>query len=352
MRLLFVLPTINSGGAERVTLNIANSMVCSVPVHLVIFDDSNALEGLVSPEIVIHRLGTGRTIKSVWQLARAIRNIQPTDIFSSHSRVVAVLAVILYFHREINLISRMQGMPSFEMQHGEYSFARRLIYAFGYRASDVVIAQTTEMKNDCISVFNVPSEKIKIIHNPLDVDSIMLDAGARSPFDGHVGRHIVLSGRIRRERGFDTALRAIKLAGEELNEPISVHILGPDRGSLKDLKVLVSELGLGNVFFHGFVENPFVFYFNCDLFVLSSRWEGLPNAFIENVFLGTPIVATRCVPIVEEIASNRSNVALCEVDDVHSMAKLIIALISRGARLEVGYTHAEANIQQEIFFYE
>ena len=87
-----------------------------------------------------------------------------------------------------------------------------------------------------------------------------------------------------------------------------LYILGDDRGALDEIENLITELDLKNhVVLAGFIGNPYLYYANCDLFILSSHREGFPNVLLENYYLNTPIVATRCVPIVQQLIENAIN---------------------------------------------
>lgn len=55
------------------------------------------------------------------------------------------------------------------------------------------------------------------------------------------------------------------------------------------------------VFCVGFKNNPYVYMKHADCFVLSSRNEGLPNVMIEALYLGTPVAAYKCIPVIERI---------------------------------------------------
>lgn len=55
------------------------------------------------------------------------------------------------------------------------------------------------------------------------------------------------------------------------------------------------------MFFLGFKSNPYKYIANCDLLVLSSLYEGLPNVIIESIAIGTPVVATDCLSGPREI---------------------------------------------------
>ena len=83
-----------------------------------------------------------------------------------------------------------------------------------------------------------------------------------------------------------------------------------------DLLRLVKNLNLDrSIFFEGFVENPYSYYKYSDLFVLSSRWEGLPNVVIENLYLEKPIVVTDCIKFLSDLIVDGENGFIVPVND-------------------------------------
>ena len=92
----------------------------------------------------------------------------------------------------------------------------------------------------------------------------------------------------------------------------------------KKLKKLASELGLSTqVAFKGFVQNPYPYMAQADLFVLSSRYEGCPNAVLEAMACGTPVVAFRCKGGMDEIIDDGVNGWLAEPENVVDFATAV-----------------------------
>ncbi len=120
-----------------------------------------------------------------------------------------------------------------------------------------------------------------------------------------------------------------------------------DRIESLDQKLLIGRLGLHDyVALKGFIENPYIYYADCDLFILSSRREGFPNVLLENYYLNTPIVATMCVPIVEKLIVNGSNGYTCATDNEFDLSEKILKCLAlkrceilnkpyKGSRLDV-----------------
>jgi len=94
------------------------------------------------------------------------------------------------------------------------------------------------------------------------------------------------------------------------------------------LEALVRDLGLEeDVELPGFVENPYKYMKRAAVFVLSSRWEGLPNVLIEVLALGTPVISTDCPSGPAEILENGRLGSLVPVGDANALAESILAAL-------------------------
>ena len=105
-------------------------------------------------------------------------------------------------------------------------------------------------------------------------------------------------------------------------------------GALRDgLARQIADLGLGAVVhLPGFVADPLPLMSRCDVFVLSSRWEGLGNVLVEAGALGTPLVSTDCPTGPREVLSDRPGTELVAPDDAVAMAEAISRALEAGRR--------------------
>tara|TARA_B100000035_G_scaffold315325_1_gene335247 strand:+ start:128 stop:1171 length:1044 start_codon:yes stop_codon:yes gene_type:complete len=332
-KVLILLPTINSGGAERITLNIAGLASSKHNITVGIFDDSDALDDYIPKAVDVRRLKIKRALFSFRKLYKFINNLQPEIIFSSHSRVTFILSILKLFLK-FKLISRMQGTPSLEIGK-EYSLLRVKVYAFGYRRSDKVIAQTEDMVEDAKNIYGVHEDKVEIFQNPINTEHIDKSINQLNPFISFKNNfNIVLSGRLVLGKGFDLLIKSLKNVNIK---NYMVHILGDDRGEKRNLENLLKERNLTDkVIFYGNVKNPYIYYVNCDLYVQSSRWEGCPNAFLENVYLGTPIVASECIPIIKRISTLRKNIITYPVYNIDMLSHSLNESVNL-TRCDIGF---------------
>lgn len=323
-KIIFILPSLNAGGAERVALNFLRQLnVCKYDITLVVLDKTTDLMHLVPKCIRVVDLETKSARRSFWQLLKVFRHFTPDVVFTTHSRISTILMLAKPFSPAFKHIARMQSTPSLEKKHLSYGAFRRWLYALGFLNADVVVAQSDAMKADAVGIFKLKPEKINVLPNPLDSKHINeCLTGASSPFPS--GQIIaVASGRLAYAKGYDVLLKALPAVVEK-HPKLVLYILGKDNGEEVRLRKLVSELQLDQfVKFLGYQSNPYPYYRFCDLFILSSRWEGFPNVVLENIYMNTPIVATRCVPVVEELIVEGANGELCEVEDIGSLADAI-----------------------------
>ena len=222
--------------------------------------------------------------------------------------------------------------PTLEKKYNNYGIIHRILYSLGFKSANVVIAQTQEMKEDAIEVFALNEKKIKVMNNPLDKIYINQSiANIINPFEKDKISAVV-SGRLKKEKGFDLVLKSMPTILK--NYPNFVlHILGYDEGERDNLIQLSKDLNIQNsVIFHDYISNPYSYYVNCDLFILSSYKEGFPNVMLENYYLNTPLVATKCVPIVEQLIINGKNGYVCEVNDLSCIKQSILNCIKNLTR--------------------
>jgi len=154
------------------------------------------------------------------------------------------------------------------------------------------------MRDEFISDFLVPEKLIEILPNPVDLEAIRSAAFPVKRFDKG-GVCFIASGRLTYQKGFDRLLNWFSTL-EDKNATLT--ILG--EGELREALVEQAQtLSLQTrVQFIGFCDNPWQWYAGADLFLLSSRWEGLPNAVLESLACGTPVLATKVSGGIQEIA--------------------------------------------------
>jgi glycosyltransferase involved in cell wall biosynthesis len=221
-----------------------------------------------------------------------------------------------------------------ERNYPKYSKNNRLIWDWLrrglYRVADHLVVQTSEIEN----YFKSYCKSIKIIHNPVQVTYENLKEKPEIKLPS--GKRLVAMGSLVPQKGFDLLMPVFANLHKTFND-WSLIILGS--GPLETgLKQEAIRLGIEDfVYFPGSVMNPFSVLSRCDLFVLSSRYEGFPNALLEAMACGLPPVSFDCPSGPGEIIKPGVNGFLIPPGDVKAMEESLYVLMQdEGLRSNLG----------------
>ena len=325
-KIMFFFPNLYGGGAERVAVNMLRILDSKLyEIHLVVVEKSGDYLDLLPNYVILHDLKMSKTLFSIFKLKSKIDEIKPDIIYSSLLRANIVLYLSLLLCRtKPYIILRSPNSPKLLLDNNELSSVIQFFVEKAYQKADLVIAQTPEMKNELAKYHNIDIDKIKVFLNPIDTKLIDEKINnCENPFDNKY-INVIAAGRLTHQKGFDVLVRSFKNVVSK-NDKFILNIIGKDDAEEEKLKAVVKELKLEkHIRFLGFKENPYQFFKYADLYVLSSRWEGLPNTVLENLYLKKPIVATRCIPFMDELICNGKNGLLVDVENESQLTNAIL----------------------------
>ena len=287
----------------------------------------------VSPDVRVVDLRAGRVIRALWPLVRYLRRERPVAMLSAmnHANVVAVLARRLAGVNTRLVVSERTTISSEARRASGWS--ARAVYALVprlYRRADAIVAVSREAARDLEAFAGLAAGAVTPIYNPFDLARIARMAAESIPhpwFAPGQRRPVVLAvGRLVELKDFPTLLRAFAAVRQRRDARLLILGEGELRGELAGL---AHSLGLGPDDFDmpGFVANPYAYLARAALFVLSSRWEGLPGVLIEAMACGTPVVSTDCPSGPREILEDGRWGALVPVGDGAALADAIEAAL-------------------------
>ena len=297
-------------------------------VDLVLAQAEGAFMDHVRKPVRLVDLKAARALTSLPALVKYLRREQPVAMLSvfGYVNIIALWAWRLARVRT-RLYVNEQNTVSLEAANGSNWRSRmtpRLIKRFYPWANGIVVV-SQGVRDDLSQLTGIPRERITVIYNPSVVKAEVLakaQASLDHPWFG-AGRPPVLVavGRLQQQKDYPMLIRAF--AQVRRGRAARLVILGEGRERSK-LELLVEELGLEqDVSLPGFVENPYAYMSQASLFVLSSKWEGLPTVLVEALCCGTPAVATDCPSGPREILKDGQYGQLVPVGDADALARAI-----------------------------
>ncbi len=326
-KILFVLPNLHGGGSERVVLTLLKHLNRDrFRLHLAVVVDEGEFRSLVPDDVEVTYLRRSRVREAFLPLVRLIRRVKPDTVFSTlgHLNLLMIMLKPLFPHGTRLIVRESIVVSELLKEPGEPWFFKYL-YARLYPRADLIVCQSEDMRRDLSENFGIPRDKMVQIYNPVDCDGIRDGAApSENPFKGKgEGPHIVSAGRLSHQKGFDNLVRAFhEFRTDYPRAKLWILGTGPLLASLHEQ---CERLGLvESVAFAGFRYDLHVWLKHADLFVLASRYEGLPNVLLEALACGCPVVATDCPGGTREIMELTGNGSrLMPMDDFRLTADML-----------------------------
>jgi len=263
------------------------------------------------------------------QIYSVMRKVRPDAVFSSHYSINNKVLLFRPFFPKVRYVIRSDNYF--------YTFSRvgKLIIRMTYPFANVMIAQTQEMKDEFVHHKVMSELKICALENPVDketIDAKLLNAGSPYPEDGK--KHIVAVGRFAYQKGYDLLVEAFAKVRAKRDD-CELYIVGAYTEKWKPeydkVAKMAGQLGLSDcIHYAGYQDNPYRYVKFADCFVLSSRWEGLPNVLAEALYLKKPAAAFKCIPIIERMVRDGIDGYLAEKGDVEGLAVAICKAVDMG----------------------
>jgi glycosyltransferase involved in cell wall biosynthesis len=312
-KIFFLIPSLTSGGSERVFSILANHLDHKAwDITVVVLDGSQRFYTLNEDKVQVIDLQTPRVRQGFVKIFKLIRHEKPDLVVSTLSHLNQFIALIKPFlPRETRFIARESTILSVFHQQETMPALRDFLVRWLYPSFDALICQSQRMANDFKNNYKIPNSKLNIINNPVDTEGVLRSGNFQSfPNVEHnvmpkkAALRFVSVGRLSTEKGIDKALRIL---AQLENKDFEYHLIG-EGNEREGLGNLAKTLGISEqVTFQGVQKNPFAWMASTDFLLLTSEFEGFPNVLLEAGAVGTPSIAFSCGGVVEEIIEQGVN---------------------------------------------
>jgi GalNAc-alpha-(1->4)-GalNAc-alpha-(1->3)-diNAcBac-PP-undecaprenol alpha-1,4-N-acetyl-D-galactosaminyltransferase len=333
--IVVIIESMTGGGAQQV----ASSLITywhkkGQAVHLITFGDTPTDRFPIPKEVVCYTLPSPKNSSSlieavrnnfqrIYALRRILKEVNASNLLSfiTETNVIAILSCLGLNYR---IVVSERNDPKRQNLRSYWRFLRVLFYPL----SDLIVANT---KMAALYLSNYLTEdKVIFIPNPI-----------RRPNSAQIAKKngfmILAVGRLHAQKDYETLLKAFALARSRLMERWTLRILGTG-DMLSSLNFLCFELQIeDDVEFLGYVPDPFPHYRAADLFVMTSLYEGSPNALWEALSCSLPTIISESIEGALEWLVDGEHTIVFPTRDVNALAENLVRIAdSPSLRLKLG----------------
>lgn len=344
MKILICESNFSAGGAERVVCNLANYLACDYEIKVLSLtktdmaykmDDKIKCECIDKKEykkannILINIYDKiSKNVLRLFKLKKQIKSFNP-DVILSFLPEPSFFTLFLK-KKKVPVIISVRNDPKIEYKSRIYNILMRKLYP----KADGVVFQTDEAKDYFKDIIKCPTCVIPNPINPVFIEK---------PYSGERKKQIVSVGRLSEQKNQKMLIEAFcQLPKKYDNYKLFIYGEGDLR---EELEELVKKCEMENrIFLPGVVENVKEKIYDSSLFVMTSDYEGMPNALMEAMALGLPVISTDC-PCggPKFLIDNNINGILVEPNDIDELKNAIIKVLS-----DEGYSEMIAQNASEI----
>ena len=312
VKVLFIIPTLFAGGAERVmsfvSQNIDKNKFDSTLVVIGYEKDNKyEIEG-----ISVRYLNKDRVMSAVVPLIKLFKKEKPQIIMSAISHLNITIGLISVLFPRVKFIGRhtIVSQDTVKLKVEKNVSAKRKVIKylhFAYKLLDVILCQSRDMYNDMKEKYNIPEEKLRTINNPI-TDNFQLKQTPNKK--GEAVKFITVA-RLKKLKGHERILNCLS----KLDYPFQYTIIGsgPEKNNIFNQ---AKELGIENNITHIPYTNEVSKYLSeSDFYLQASYAEGFPNCLIESCSVGTPTIAFKAPGGLDEIIEDGLNGFLVETEE-------------------------------------
>ena len=228
-------------------------------------------------------------------------------------------------------LSTIVSPPQFDLVRSEKRWLtmKKIALRRAYSTATALVSVGAGTADNAAKYYKIPRDAFQVMLSPIDIDRI--DSESLMAWTGPALRQnrkqIISIGRLSDEKGHRYLIKAFAKYMDAVKmdqaPAADLHVVG-DGVLRKELQSLTASLHIADcVFFHGQIHSPFSLLKQCDLLVLPSLYEGMPNALLEAMVCRVPVLATNTAQGAGELLRNHLIGTLVSKANANEMADAI-----------------------------
>ena len=322
-RIIFFCPSMEEGGVEKNLINICNGISLDRKISVItanknkekFFKDNVEFISSTS-NFYNSKIRIIKSLFCIYLLLKKHKN-KETILVSFQSNILAIIFSKLLNYK---IIIRLNQSPN----NYAKNYFKRKIMAYFYRRANKIIVNSIEFRKEIKKYFNLNSITIYNLIEPKNKILKLSKYKINNSFFSNSKKviNILSVGRLVNQKDQITILKSLNLIKNK--KKFKFCLIGKGN-ELNNLTNYINQNQLTEkVKIIGYKKNVYPYYLKSDLFVLSSLYEGLPNALIEALTFGLPIISSDCKTGPKEILNNEKYGKLFKVGDFEKLSKLIL----------------------------
>jgi len=248
------------------------------------------------------------------------------DVVYDRTFSMTLVAAAATRRRRTGRISTIVSNPRYDVERTAERYIRikRHMLRRAYREADRVLTVSEGIRQAAIEYYRLESGQVTTAYNFLDLERLrrLADEPCEPLADDRF--HLVTAGRLQEEKGYSHLLGAVdELVHRRGCGQLMLHVLGRGRLEAQFRSFVRTHELESHVRLHGFVANPYSIFKRCQLYCLTSLYEGMPNVVLEAMACDLPVLATDCEAGPREILADGRFGTLVPPGDTWALADAI-----------------------------
>jgi glycosyltransferase involved in cell wall biosynthesis len=298
IKLLIVTPSLECGGAEQYVVNVCNNINKNdFDVTLLVVNNGNPFY-TIENDINIVDLKKKKASLAILKILQFVKKNNFDIVYSTANHLNLLLAIFKNFiPKTTKLIAWETSIVSINHKHASYPKMYNFLLKIFYKKLPLVICQSNYMQQDLIEHYGFTSNQLPVIYTGISKLSFEVNTSKNST------PVFLTVSRLSPEKGINKIIEALSLLEFDFK-----YIIIGEGIERKKLEKQIDEYQLKNkVCLMGQLTNPYKYIKQANLFLMASKYEGLPTTLIEATALGIPVIAYNTPGGISEIIQDGVN---------------------------------------------